>query len=141
MGVEAYLVASSLEAVLAQRLIRLICEECKEELPKDEMRLLKDRYGDLVPEILYRGRGCQICQQTGYIGRAGIFEQMVVTEEIRAMLLQNVSPQEIRKVAQKQGLRSLRQDGIRYLHSGQTTIEEVLRVTKSEIINPMDKGS
>jgi general secretion pathway protein E/type IV pilus assembly protein PilB len=141
MGVEAYLVASSLEAVLAQRLIRLICPECKNELSEVEMTFLRKQYGDLIPPKLYKGCGCKLCQGTGYIGRAGVFEQMVVTDEIRALLLKNTSPQEIRKVAEDHGMKNLRQDGIRYLLNGLTTIEEILRVTKNEISNTADKGS
>jgi type II secretory ATPase GspE/PulE/Tfp pilus assembly ATPase PilB-like protein len=141
MGVEAYLVASSLEAVLAQRLIRLICPECKNELSNGEMSFLREQYGDLIPQKLYKGSGCKSCQYTGYMGRAGIFEQMVVTDEIRALLLKNANPHEIRKVAESQGMKNLRHDGIRYLLNGWTTIEEVLRVTKSEIYSTVIKGS
>ncbi len=139
MGVEAYLVASSLEAVLAQRLIRLICPDCKRELPEVEMILLRERYGDFVPQTLYQGYGCKSCQGTGYRGRSGLFEQMVVTEEITVLLLKNASPQEIRRVAQQQGMRSLRRDGSRYLADGRTTLEEILRVTKNEIPSPIQK--
>jgi general secretion pathway protein E/type IV pilus assembly protein PilB len=141
MGIETYLVASSLEAVLAQRLIRLICPKCKSQLPESEMSFLRERYGDMVPPKLYKGRGCKSCQGTGYVGRAGIFEQMVVTNEIRALLLKNASPHEIRMVAERQGMESLRQDGIRYLKNGWTTIEEVLRVTKTEIHDAAIKDS
>ena len=132
MGIEPYLVASSLEAVVAQRLIRLICKECKEPLIEQEMVTLRKRYGDLVPETLYHGLGCKACRDTGYVGRVGIFEQMVVTEKTRALLLENADSRQIRKEAAKEGMRNLRQDGMRYLHSGQTTIEEVFRVTKED---------
>ena len=134
MGVEPYLVASSLEAVLAQRLIRLICDECKSQLPQQETESLRKRYGGMIPEMLYSGTGCKACQGTGYLGRIGIFEQMVVSEEIRTLLLQNATSREIRIQAMKEGMRNLRQDATRYLHSGQTTIDEVLRVTKDEMI-------
>ena len=133
MGVEPYLVASSLEAVLAQRLIRLNCKDCKTELPKKEVAPLRQRYGSLIPQKIYRGAGCKNCQGTGYFGRAGIFEQMVVSEEIRALLLRNENVQVIRAQAAKEGMKNLRQDVKRFLDSGQTTIEEVLRVTKDEI--------
>jgi general secretion pathway protein E/type IV pilus assembly protein PilB len=133
MGVEPYLVASSLEAVLAQRLIRLICDKCKSPLPQQETETLRKRYRDMIPETLYRGTGCKACQATGYLGRIGIFEQMVVSEEIRTRLLQNATSRDIRMQAMKEGMRNLRQDAMRYLHSGQTTIDEVLRVTKDEM--------
>ena len=132
MGIEPYLLASSLEAVIAQRLIRLICTECKEPLNEHEVVSLRKRYGDLIPETLYQGRGCKACRDTGYVGRVGIFEQMVVTEKIRALLLQNADSRKIRKEAAQEGMLNLRQDAIRYLHSGQTTIEEVFRVTKED---------
>jgi len=132
MGIEPYLVASSLEAVIAQRLIRLICPACKEALSENEVAPLRKRYGDLIPETLYKGRGCKACRETGYIGRAGIFEQMVVTENTRALLLQNADSQKIRQEATHEGMRNLRQDAARYLHAGQTTIEEVFRVTKDD---------
>ena len=132
MGIEPYLVASSLEAVIAQRLIRLICPVCKQELKPHEIEPLRQRYGDLIPEKLYKGQGCKNCQGTGYVGRVGIFEQMVVTEEIRALLLRNADSRDIRIQATKEGMRNLRQDVMRYLHTGQTTIEEVFRVTKDD---------
>jgi general secretion pathway protein E/type IV pilus assembly protein PilB len=138
MGVEPYLVASSLEAVLAQRLIRLICEDCKSPLPQEDIQALRKRYGDMIPETLYKGTGCKVCQGTGYLGRIGIFEQMVVSEEIRTLLLQNATSREIRIQAMKEGMKNLRQDATRYLHAGRTTIDEVLRVTKDEMNIPLE---
>ena len=132
MGIEPYLVASSLEAVIAQRLIRLICTECKEKLTEDEMAQLRKRYGDFIPATLYQGRGCKACRDTGYVGRVGIFEQMVVTETTRALLLQNADSRQIRQEAAREGMKNLRQDAMRYLNAGQTTIEEVFRVTKED---------
>jgi general secretion pathway protein E/type IV pilus assembly protein PilB len=134
MGIEPYLVASSLEAVLAQRLVRVICSACKERLSASELAPLRRRYGDELPETLYKGRGCRRCQGTGYRGRIGIFEMMVVTDELRSLALENAAAHELRKVAQRQGMRNLRDDGFRHLAEGRTTIEEVLRVTKDDII-------
>jgi len=134
MGIEPYLVASSLEAVIAQRLLRIICTKCKEPLTEEEMATLRERYGDLIPETLYQGRGCKTCRDTGYVGRAGIFEQMVVTEATRALLLQNADSRQIRQEAAREGMKNLRQDAMRFLHSGQTTIEEVFRVTKEDFV-------
>jgi general secretion pathway protein E len=132
MGIEPYLVASSLEAVVAQRLVRVICPDCKEPLAAGEMAPMRQRLGDEFPAVLYNGRGCRRCQGTGYRGRLGIFEMMVVTDEIRSRILENTSAQELRKLAAKQGMRSLRDDGFRHLHEGRTTIEEILRVTKDD---------
>jgi len=140
MKIEPYLVASSLEAVLAQRLVRTICKECKEPLSAVEMAPLKKRFGDKLPEVLYKGRGCRQCQGTGYRGRLGIFELMVVTDDVRSLIVENASAPELRKVSVKQGMRSLRDDGFRHLQDGRTTIEEIMRVTKDETFGMRDFG-
>jgi general secretion pathway protein E/type IV pilus assembly protein PilB len=132
MGVEPYLVASSLEAVVAQRLVRVICKECKEQVPESELTALRQRYGSQIPPVVYRGKGCQRCLGTGYRGRQGIFEMMMVTDDIRTMIVENASARELRRVANKQGMTSLRDDGFRHVARGSTTVEEVLRVTKDE---------
>jgi len=132
MGVEPYLVASSLETVAAQRLVRLICPKCKEESPHEEVVKLRAEFGDEVPDVLYRGKGCRNCQNTGYRGRQGVFEMMPVTDEIRAQILERCSSRDIRKTAMKQGMNSLRSDGWRLIREGKTTPEEVLRMTKDE---------
>jgi general secretion pathway protein E/type IV pilus assembly protein PilB len=135
MGIEPYLVASSLEAIMAQRLVRVVCPECKEPLTESEEMPLRRRFGDQLPAVLYKGVGCQKCQGTGYHGRLGIFEMMMVTDEIRSLILENTSAPELRRVASRQGMRSLRDDGFRQLHNGRTTIQEVLRVTKDDIFD------
>lgn len=133
MEIEPYLVASSLEAVLAQRLVRVICKHCKEPLPEGEMAPLKRRFGDRLPKVLYQGRGCRQCQGTGYRGRIGLFEFMVLTDDVRSLVIENASAPELRKVAVGQGMLSLREDGFRHLVDGRTTVEEILRVTKDEV--------
>jgi general secretion pathway protein E/type IV pilus assembly protein PilB len=132
MGIEPYLVASSLEAVVAQRLVRVVCPECKEPLSESEAMPLRRRFGDQLPATLYKAAGCRACQGTGYHGRLGIFEMMMVTDEIRSLILENTSAPELRKVAARQGMMSLRDDGFRQLHSERTTVQEILRVTKDE---------
>jgi general secretion pathway protein E/type IV pilus assembly protein PilB len=132
MGVEPYLVASSLEMVAAQRLVRLICPKCKEEMPRDEVAKLQAEFGKEVPSVLYRGAGCRNCQDSGYRGRQGVFEMMPITDDIRALILERASSREIRKVAIQQGMTSLRDDGWRLIREGRTTAEEVLRLTKDE---------
>jgi type II secretory ATPase GspE/PulE/Tfp pilus assembly ATPase PilB-like protein len=132
MGIEPYLVASSLEAIVAQRLVRVVCPECREPLTDSEAMPLRRRFGDQLPAVLYKSVGCERCQGTGYHGRIGIFEMMIVTDEIRSLILENTSAQELRKVATRQGMKSLRDDGFRQLHSGRTTVQEILRVTKDE---------
>ncbi|MBN1360555.1 MAG: type II secretion system ATPase GspE [Sedimentisphaerales bacterium] len=132
MGIEPYLVASSLEAVVAQRLVRRICPECKEPVPESEVAPLRPRFGDKLPATLYRGRGCRNCQGTGYRGRMGIFEMMVVTDDVRALILENASPRALRQASAQQGMTSLRDDGFRHVRAGGTTIDEVFRVTKDD---------
>jgi general secretion pathway protein E/type IV pilus assembly protein PilB len=132
MGVEPYLVASSLELVAAQRLVRLICPQCKVELPKAEIEKLRNEFGDHAPPVMYKGAGCRNCQGTGYRGRQGTFEMMPITDDIRALILDRVSSREIRRTAIKEGMHSLRDDGWRLIAEGRTTAEEVLRMTKDE---------
>jgi type II secretory ATPase GspE/PulE/Tfp pilus assembly ATPase PilB-like protein len=128
-------VASSLEAVLAQRLVRLICTKCKESLPPEDAESLRAQFGDQAPPVLFWGRGCRECQGTGYRGRTGIFETMLVSTAVRGLIVERVSGAEIRKVATQEGMRSLREDGWRLVRTGRTTVEEVLRVTKDERLN------
>lgn len=135
MGVEPYLVASTLEAVIAQRLVRLVCPGCDEEYSPNNPHHLQAEFGGTLPEVLHRGRGCQKCQSVGYLGRKGIFEQMVITEDIRAAITEGVSHAKIRDLAAKSGMKTLREDGFRYLLQGKTTVEELLRVTKDERFN------
>jgi type II secretory ATPase GspE/PulE/Tfp pilus assembly ATPase PilB-like protein len=121
MGIEPYLVASSLEMVVAQRLVRLICKHCKQEMPRKDIDTLKNEFGPIVPDMLYKGAGCRHCQGTGYRGRQGVFEMMPITDEIRALILERTSSREIRKLAVRQGMSSLRQDGWRLIGEGRTT--------------------
>ena len=132
MGVEPYLVASSVEVILAQRLVRLICPHCRVDLPADEAAKIRAAYGDVVPEKLYHGAGCRDCGGTGFKGRQGVFEMMAVTDEIRTLILQRAPAHELRKVATRQGMRSLRDDGWRVVRDGRTTVDEIMRVTKDE---------
>lgn len=132
MGIEPYLVASSLEAVLAQRLVRVVCEECREPVASEEAVRIKKEYGNTIANTIYVGKGCRSCQGTGYRGRLGIFELMTVTDDIRSLILENVSARDLRRVAAREGMTSLRDDGFRHLCEGRTTIQEILRVTKDE---------
>jgi type II secretion system protein E len=135
MGIEPYLVASSLEAVMAQRLVRVVCPKCKVPMTDSEAMPLRRRFGRQLPAVLYKNVGCEHCQGTGYHGRIGIFEMMLVTDEVRALILENASAPELRKVAARQGMRSLRDDGFRQLTLGRTTVQEVLRVTKDDMFD------
>jgi general secretion pathway protein E/type IV pilus assembly protein PilB len=132
MGVEPYLVASSVEVVVAQRLVRLICKHCKREMTEVEAKPLRDEFGSDLPEILYRGEGCRDCQGTGYRGRQGVFEIMGISDEIRSLILHRAPSHDLRKIAVTQGMKSLREDGWRLVREGKTTVDEVIRNTKDE---------
>jgi len=135
MGVEPYLVASSLEAVLAQRLVRVICPYCKKEDLSSASEVFKNEIGLERSHPIFHGIGCEECRQTGYLGRQAIFELMAVTDEIRQLILNSRSSGEILEIAKKQGLKTLREDGWRLVAEGKTTIEEVLRVSKDDRLN------
>ncbi|MDA1274622.1 MAG: GspE/PulE family protein [Verrucomicrobia bacterium] len=132
MGVEPYLVASSLETVLAQRLVRVLCHECKKEDTSPTTKALKDQLEipDSVP--FFKAVGCRNCRQTGYHGRHGIFEMMEMKNEIRQMILKSCSSGEIGEAAVRHGMRTLAEDGWRLVRKGITTPEEVMRVTKDQ---------
>ncbi len=132
MGIEPYLVSSSVEVIVAQRLVRLICAKCKAELPRDQHERLKQQFGDDVPDVMYHGTGCRNCTGTGFKGRQGVFELMAVTDDVRTLILQRAPAHEIRKAAVKHGMKSLREDGWRLIREGKTTIEEVIQNTKDE---------
>jgi len=135
MGIEPYLVASSLEMVLAQRLVRLSCPHCKERVTTDDDPTLRAELGDDAPEAFYVGRGCRHCQGSGYLGRTGIFEMMTIDESIRAMVLDRASAGDIRRQAMGNGMKCLREDGWRLVQIGKTTPAEVFRVTKDQRLN------
>ncbi len=130
MGIEPFLISSSVEAVMAQRLVRTICPHCKEQyVPEHPGQLPRDF--DYQPgEKLWRGRGCRECRQTGYAGRRAIFELLVMDDELREMVVQRKSAAQMLPVARRNGLRLLREDGWRLVRRGLTTPEEVLRATK-----------
>lgn len=136
MGVEPYLVASSLEAVLAQRLVRLLCPHCKQVDDSAPARTLREQLEMPRETNLYKAVGCRSCRQTGYHGRRAIFEWMDVNPEIRRMILKNSSSDVIRDAARRSGMRILAEDGWRLVKQGATTPEEVMRVTKDQAIEP-----
>jgi general secretion pathway protein E/type IV pilus assembly protein PilB len=140
MNVEPYLVASSLEAVLAQRLVRLLCPACKVEDTSPTTAALKEQVGFPVNVKIYRGIGCPECRGTGYHGRHAIFEWMDLNNEIRHLVLKNASAGQIREVALREGMRSLSDDGWRLIGLGLTTVEEVMRVTKDQTLHNGKNG-
>jgi general secretion pathway protein E len=123
MGVESYLLTSSLVAVLAQRLVRVICQDCKrpagEAVAPDGTRVRS-----------YRGAGCAVCNGSGYISRVGIFEMMQLNEENRRLIMENADASRLTEAARRSGMRNLREDGWQKIRDGVTTVEEVMRVTQ-----------
>ena len=137
MGIEPFLVTSSTIAIMAQRLVRRICQECKEpHVPDPETLLdLGVTARDYLGKTVYRGVGCPRCQQRGYYGRTGIFELLVMTPFIQDMVLKDADSNMIKRQARKDGMRTtLREDGAEKVAQGVSTIEEVLRVTRDDIV-------
>jgi len=134
MGIEPFLVASTLSAVIAQRLVRVICKDCKESYVPEEESLLeigisKDQLKD---GVLYRGKGCHSCLNMGYRGRIGIFEILKMNEPIKKLVLEKYDSSTIKRQAMENGMMILKEDGARKVIEGLTTIEEVLRVAHEE---------
>ncbi|MEW6068219.1 MAG: type II secretion system ATPase GspE [Nitrospirota bacterium] len=130
MGIEPFLVASSLTIVIAQRLVRTICANCK--ISYDPSDIERSYFTDIPSLVLYRGTGCDKCRNSGYLGRTGIFEILVIDNEIRQMISDRIDSQTIKNFAISRGMKPLRQDGIEKVMNGITTIEEVLRVTQKD---------
>ena len=134
MGIEPFLVASSVEAVMAQRLVRTICPFCKTEQKVDRDYLMRIGYpeGEIDTAKFYNGKGCENCRQLGYQGRMGIYELLLINETIRPLILSRAPASTIANKAVEQGMRPLRSDGWVKVREAKTTIEEVLRVTQIE---------
>jgi general secretion pathway protein E len=135
IGVEPYLVASSVIAVIAQRLVRVICPECRSEYepPQDELDMLGIKREQLKDGLIYLGMGCERCIDTGYTGRTAIYEVLPIIEEVRAEIIARSGASRIKEVATSKGMRTLRMDGARKVVEGASTIEEVLRVTQLDV--------
>ncbi len=134
MGLEPFLVSSTVEAVMAQRLVRTLCVHCKEAYKPTQADLPPDfPFERLTDGTLYRSVGCRECRQVGYRGRVGLYELLVTTEEIRQLSHDRVSSWAIEKAAVEKGMRTLRDDGWLKVLAGRTTIDEVMRVTKGKI--------
>ncbi len=142
MGVEPFLVASTVRVIVAQRLLRKICDSCKtsidftlQELSKHfALETLKKYFPSGTKVTTYRGAGCKLCHKTGYKGRLGVFEVLEVSKEIRSLIAQKSDAEAINQQALKEGMRSMLDDAMIKVQKGLTTIEEVIRVTKSEAL-------
>jgi general secretion pathway protein E len=133
MGIEAFLIASSVNAILAQRLVRIICPECKESYTPDPVMLRRValRPEDCIDGKVYRGRGCANCHHTGFKGRCGIFELLLMDQDMKTLVMQTADANQLREKAIQNGMITLTRDGARKIIEGITTIEEVFRVSQS----------
>jgi general secretion pathway protein E len=135
MGVQDYLLSSSLLGVLAQRLVRRLCPSCRKQVPFSAVDGLLPEltsHSGVVPQVVYEAVGCDACSGTGYLGRVGIYELLPVTSEICKIIVQRADAGAIRNLAVQQGMRVLRDDGWDKVSQGITTLAEVLRVTREE---------
>ena len=138
MGVEPFLIASSINIIIAQRLVRTICESCKISQSKSKAELLKYFPKELISKYykndgelhLYMGKGCKVCHNTGYIGRLGLFEVLEMTDNIKKLVVAKADSDDIIKLAKKEGMITMLEDGLDKIERGITTVEEVLRVTR-----------
>jgi type IV pilus assembly protein PilB len=134
LGLEPFLITATLEGVIAQRLVRRICNNCKTEFTPTEEQLmeLELRPDDVVGKKFFFGKGCENCNNTGYRGRMGVYEIMTLDDEMRDMIIKHASTQVLRVEARKRGMRTLRACGLMAIYDGITTIEEVVRETLTE---------
>jgi type IV pilus assembly protein PilB len=131
IGVEPYLISSAVNAILAQRLVRKICQQCKEPwTPSDEMKEFLTLQG-FAESSFFKGKGCDRCRKTGYSGRLGIYELMLMDDAMRDIVTRNPDVNQLRKLARERGLVTLREDGLKKVLKGLTTVDEILRVTES----------
>ena len=136
MGVEPFLVASTVEAVMSHRLVRRLCKNCKRPVDLDNMDVPHDFPRDMLDGDVFEAVGCRECRNVGYSGRLGIYELMLTTDEVRDLATQNASSWELKKVAVRNGMGTLRDDGWRKVIAGKTSMDEVLRITKGDQIVP-----
>lgn len=130
MGIEPFLVSTAVQAIIAQRLVRLLCTHCKEAYEPEEAQWAELRSSREVAGPIFRADGCEKCLETGYRGRTGIYEFLLLSEAIKGLVLKTSDANQINKVARAEGMASLREDGINKVMEGRTTISEVLRVTQ-----------
>jgi len=128
MGVEPFLVAASLSCVIGQRLLRKICEECKTAyMPSPAVR---EKLNIGPDALLYKGAGCPVCKNTGYKGRTGVYEVLVMDDDIRELVLTKISSDAIRKIAMEKGMMLMYDDAMEKVRLGRTTLEEAFNVTQ-----------
>jgi general secretion pathway protein E len=132
MGIKPYLVSATVQGILAQRLVRIICPSCREAYrpSREEIEMLSLAPQEVNAIELYRGKGCATCSETGFKGRMGVFELLLMNDAIRELVLENAPSAEICKKAKELGMRTLKEDGLEKVKRGYTTIQEVMRVTQ-----------
>ena len=133
MGVEPFLASSTVEGVMAQRLVRRLCEECREPYTPEESEMPAD-FPRPLPEVLYRPVGCRTCRETGFSGRTGIFELLRTDEGVRELCVERASSNRIRKHGLENGMTTLRQSGWEKVAAGITDVEEIARITKGDLV-------
>ena len=135
IGVQPFLVASSVRAIMAQRLVRRLCTDCKQpgELSETDLRALRIEPGQLREAQVMKPVGCEQCRKTGYKGRMGIFEIFVIDDEVRHMINKRSSTLLLRQRARELGMRNLREDGLRKILAGLTSAEQVISITIGDV--------
>jgi len=133
IGVEPYLIGAALNACLAQRLVRKICSHCKTQAPVNEMFVDHLAMHGIALDTMTVGKGCDRCRNTGYAGRLGLYELLVLDDSLRDKVAGNPNVTEFRRICIERGMVSLREDGFRKVAAGMTTVDEVLRVTEATI--------
>jgi len=134
MGVPPFLITATVEAILAQRLVRRICSNCREEIipGADVLADLELTSDQIVGKKFFRGKGCEKCNRTGYKGRKGLFELLIMNDELRDMVMRNASTEDLREAARRNGMVTLRDSGMESIFAGETTADEVIRETIME---------
>ena len=133
MGVETFLISASVTGIMAQRLLRVICKDCKESYQPSQALVARLGLGERKKVTFYRGKGCPGCKGTGYRGRLGIYELMALDDELREMIIAGASTVALREKARAKGMKLLREDGIEKVQAGLTTIEEISRITEERV--------
>jgi type II secretory ATPase GspE/PulE/Tfp pilus assembly ATPase PilB-like protein len=137
MGVERFLIVASVEAMVAQRLVRTLCKNCKDrhDIESHELEVVKSYLGrdrDPTKMKLYRARGCEMCHNYGYSGRTAICEILQMSRDIRNMIMANASVQDIKRQARREGMNTLFESGMKKVFKGQTSMEELFRIARPE---------
>ncbi len=142
MGIEPFLVTSAVNLIVAQRLARKICTECKETVDVHPQALIEIGMSEeeAYQTTVYHGRGCEHCNHTGYRGRIALYEVMTLTEELKEMILEGASSSELKRAARRAGMKTLRESGLQKIKEGITTIEEVVRVTAADTEGPQRRA-